>query len=262
MADLNFIEKNNLESLFGMGSGYVLDFSNRTFQEFFSDSVCKNIYDDKYNQASGSKANLLRAFWRIEANHLVGKLLQDLLDYAETLTFTQSKSLLIEKCRCTAVRLLQSSPVPEIDAIVPNAPGRTFETLARSVRDSIENNEPEAGLDRLHTFVVKYIRAICERHSLPVDRDRPLHSSFGEYIKYLRLMKLLHSEMTERILRSCISTLEAFNHVRNNQSFAHDNEILNYGESLLIFNHVTAAIRFIESIESDQSKQSGAESAI
>ena len=33
MADLTFIERNQLERLFGMGSGYVLDFSNRTFQE-------------------------------------------------------------------------------------------------------------------------------------------------------------------------------------------------------------------------------------
>lgn len=49
--------------------------------------------------------------------------------------------------------------------------------------------------------------------------------------------------------------MEAFNHVRNDQSFAHDNKILNYGESLLIFGHVTSSIRFIESIE----KRSAAE---
>ena len=55
--------------------------------------------------------------------------------------------------------------------------------------------------------------------------------------------------MTERILKSSISTLEAFNRVRNDQSFAHDNQVLNYDESLLIFNHITCAIRFIEAIE-------------
>ena len=55
--------------------------------------------------------------------------------------------------------------------------------------------------------------------------------------------------MTERILKSSISTLEAFNRVRNDRSFAHDNQILNYDESLLIFNHVASAIRFIEAVE-------------
>ena len=31
--------------------------------------------------------------------------------------------------------------------------------------------------------------------------------------------------------------------------FAHDNVVLNYDESLLIFNHVASAIRFIEAVE-------------
>lgn len=55
--------------------------------------------------------------------------------------------------------------------------------------------------------------------------------------------------MTDRILRSSISVLEAFNDVRNNKSLAHDNPILNHEESLLIFNHVAASIRFIKSLE-------------
>jgi hypothetical protein len=61
--------------------------------------------------------------------------------------------------------------------------------------------------------------------------------------------------MTERILKSSISTIEAFNHVRNNQSFAHDNALLNYEESLLIYNHVCASIRFIQSIETRLKQQ-------
>jgi len=55
MADLTFFEKNKLEKLFGMGGGYVLDFSNRTFQEFIADSTGRDIFDPKYEYASGSK---------------------------------------------------------------------------------------------------------------------------------------------------------------------------------------------------------------
>ena len=46
MANLTRFEKLNFEKLFGMGSGYVLDFSNRTFEEFIADSVGRNIFDD------------------------------------------------------------------------------------------------------------------------------------------------------------------------------------------------------------------------
>ena len=82
-----------------------------------------------------------------------------------------------------------------------------------------------------------------------VDRDKPLHSIFGEYVKALRNAGHLETTMTERILKSSISVLETFNDVRNNKSLAHDNPILNYEESLLIFNHVAASIRFIRSLE-------------
>lgn len=37
MADISSIERRKLERLFRMGSGYVLDFSNRTFSEFFAE---------------------------------------------------------------------------------------------------------------------------------------------------------------------------------------------------------------------------------
>jgi hypothetical protein len=45
--------------------------------------------------------------------------------------------------------------------------------------------------------------------------------------------------------------LESFNKVRNEQSFAHDNPILNYNESILILNNIASSIRFIQSIEKD-----------
>ena len=249
MSDLSIVEKRSLERLFGMASGYVLDFSNRTFDEFVFDSTGKSIYDSKYDNGSGSKANRLRAFWSSEPNYVVGKLLDDLLVYAEEQGVNGERAQLLETCRRTSKRLLQDQPVPEIEAITPNTAERDFATLAKSVREAIEKNEPESGLDRLHTFVVKYMRVLCERRGISTEREKPLHSLVGEYVKHLKEKGDIESEMTERILKSSISTLEAFNWVRNDQSFAHDNRVLNYDESLLIFNHVTSAIRFTEAIE-------------
>ena len=51
-----------------MGSGYVLNFSNRTFEEFIIDITGRSIYDGRYDYGSGSKANRLRGFWAAEAN--------------------------------------------------------------------------------------------------------------------------------------------------------------------------------------------------
>ena len=106
MSNLSYGEKHKLEKLFVMSSGYVLEFSNRTFEEFVYDSTGKNIFDDAYNRASGSKANRLREFWQKEPNHLVGKLISDLLDYSNT----ETSDPLRDQCRRIADRLLQDKP--------------------------------------------------------------------------------------------------------------------------------------------------------
>lgn len=56
MSNLSSVEKRKIEKLLEMSSGYVLDFSNRRFQEFIVESTGIDIYDDKYAYASGSKA--------------------------------------------------------------------------------------------------------------------------------------------------------------------------------------------------------------
>ena len=154
-----------------------------------------------------------------------------------------------DACLKILERLKKDSPIENIDVIMPNSDDETFSLLAKSIRESIENNEPAGALDRLHTFVVKHIRELSEKHSISYDKKVPLHSLFGGYVKFLKENNLIESEMTERILKSSISVLEAFNGVRNNQSFAHDNPILNDNESVLIFNNISNTIRFINAIE-------------
>lgn len=249
MSDFSNAEKRRFEQLLGMRSGYVLDFSNRTFEEFITDSVARDIYDSRYDNASGSKANRLRAFWSVESNRLVGKLMGEMIDYAvDSGLIKNAAPGLVEACRRAVARLLDS-PVSELDALTALADEKDFEIVAKAVKDCIERNEPEMGLDRLHTFVVKYVRSRCERCGIDVGRDKPLHSLFGEYVKRLREDGQIESEMASRILKSSISVLEAFNDVRNNRSLAHDNPILHYEEALLIFNHVAGSMRFLRNLE-------------
>jgi len=249
MANLSFFEKKNLEEFLEMSGGYVLGFSNRTFQEFVADSTGRDIYENRYDYSSGSKANRMRAFWEREPNHVVGKLLDDLIIYGKDRSNVSSS--LLQTCRDIVQRLKHDAHVHDIEAISAFSSEKDFELLAKGVREAIEQNEPAAGLDRLHTFVVKYIRMLCQKHGIAVSRDKPLHSMFGEYVKKLKRSDLIKSEMTERILKSSISILEAFNRVRNEQSLAHDNPVLNYGESLLIFNNVASSIRFLTALEKE-----------
>lgn len=70
MANLNFIQKQQIDEVFNMKSGYFLNFSNREFEEFMKEVVGYNVYE-KYPGLS--KAKIFRAFCNEEENRFVGK---------------------------------------------------------------------------------------------------------------------------------------------------------------------------------------------
>jgi len=84
MAELKESEKLILEKIFGMQGGYVLEFSNPKFQQFIFSNFKIDIYSEKYSIFGESKANRLRAFWNIENNQIVGKLILELLEVWKT----------------------------------------------------------------------------------------------------------------------------------------------------------------------------------
>jgi hypothetical protein len=81
MSALSMGDRHNLEKRFRMSGGYVLNFSDRSFGEIVFEVVSINIHDEKYADGGTSKANKLRAFWKVESNHTVGKLILGLIDY-------------------------------------------------------------------------------------------------------------------------------------------------------------------------------------
>jgi hypothetical protein len=107
MSQLSIIERKKLETLLEMGGGYVLDFSNRTFEEFIAESVELEIYNDKYHHGSGSKANRLRGLIKIESDGVVAKLIRDLIEYAVYLRKELDPNLVAD-CIAIADRLQRS----------------------------------------------------------------------------------------------------------------------------------------------------------
>jgi hypothetical protein len=78
MANLNFNEKQLIESVFDMSTGYFLNFTNREFEEFMSDVVQYKI-STKYPGLS--KAKMFRQFLKDESETYVGKAIIMLINY-------------------------------------------------------------------------------------------------------------------------------------------------------------------------------------
>lgn len=257
MADLTYFEKQRLERLFRMQGGYVLNFSNRTLQEFVADAIGRDIYASKYMYGSGSKANLIRGFWQEEPNHVVGRLLSEMIDLAEE--EGENDQPLIQSCRRIAERLLQGAPVEDLSTLGEQLDDPDLEVVLRPIRASLDANEPEAALDRLHTLATRFLRRFSGKYDIAVPRDKPLHSLMGELIKAMKAAGAIETQMTERILKSTIANLDAFNTVRNERSLAHDNPVLSYEESLFIVNNVVSSLRFIQAVENRRSDPEAAE---
>ena len=84
MVDLKRSEMRILDEALAMGSGYVLDFSDRTFSEFFEDEFGITIYQSKYAFNGSSKAKHMRAFVTAEDGHTVARVLRRLWELRES----------------------------------------------------------------------------------------------------------------------------------------------------------------------------------
>lgn len=107
MSRLTDTEKRYFEKLLGMQSGYVLDYSDATFGEFFN-RYRINIHSQKYQTYGTSKAKKMRAFWEQEPDALVGKVLGEMLDAYEadcSLNNRDAEASVLEKARGIVVRL-------------------------------------------------------------------------------------------------------------------------------------------------------------
>lgn len=253
-----FTEKRDIEAALQMSSGYVLDFSNRTFSEFIAASIGIDIYAGQYSIQGGSKANHLRAFFDKAPDHQVGRLLTDLILHARQLAedrgpwnapLTEADLSRLDRCQVIADRLKTGRPVENLDALRPNAEDKDFSALANAIREGIQRHQPGPVLDRLHTFCVKYFRTICQKRGISFEKTDNLGNLFGKYVKYLERERLIEAKVTLQIMRSSITTFSDFNYVRNNQSLAHDNQMLNDQEAMLLFNTVANTIRFVEFLE-------------
>jgi Abortive infection C-terminus len=74
------IERANLERVLGMESGYVLDFSDRTFNDFFYETIGIDPQSQSqlFSGRGTSKANRLRTFMERGSPSTVAKVLREM----------------------------------------------------------------------------------------------------------------------------------------------------------------------------------------
>jgi hypothetical protein len=85
MPNIRSIDMTIIDDLFDMGSGYVLNFSDRTFAQFFAEELNVDIDDPVYAKNGTSKAKRLRCFLQTGDKATVARTLNALWEYREML---------------------------------------------------------------------------------------------------------------------------------------------------------------------------------
>ncbi|GAA0022830.1 abortive infection family protein [Bradyrhizobium diazoefficiens] len=242
-----------IDEALGMGSGYVLDFSDRTYSQFFDSELQVDIDQDQYFSGGSSKAKRLRTYLEIEPPHAAARALRALWIYRENMWKPERdadpKEQHIKKRFFEIVHAMEGSSVlPKTDALERFTVNETLEELISGIERDVAANRPAAALDRLHTYCMKKFAHVLNGRGIKFIKDDPLHTRAGKYIKALETEGSLR-EISLRILKTSISIFESFNAVRNNGSFAHDNEIVDHAEARFIFDAITNILRFMKAHE-------------
>ncbi len=108
MSSLTSAEKVYFEDVLDMSGGFVLDFYNSTFEEFFRSHGIEIYGEKKYRKNGESKARRLCAFWEQDPDEVVARVLSELLDRYEAICETQGldlKASIVQRCRQIVKRL-------------------------------------------------------------------------------------------------------------------------------------------------------------
>lgn len=238
------------------GAGYVLNFSDRTFVEYFDAEFDIDISDQKYFKNGTSKMKRLRAFIELEDAHTVTRVLRNLWEHRDSIygPFNENDAN-VGTTKRKFFELLDAidrgSDIPKTDAIDRFAQDETLEELVTAIQRDIQANKPQAALDRLHTYCMKKFAHLLEQNGYQTNKEEALHSRAGRYIKLVEA-KGGTQDITLKIMKSSIAIFDSFNATRNNASFAHDNELVEKHEARFIFDSVVSILRFLKSVETSR----------
>ena len=238
------------------GMGYVLDYTNASFAKIFDSEFDIDIYQDGYAERGDSKRNRLISFCLQESPSLVAKVLEYLLGDAihvrDKVGYAPDKIIagkfveLIKKLKKEA-----TSDAPDTTIFETETADQDLNSLNQTIRDFLNNNQPEEAVDRLHVYCVKKIKHLLTENQVEYKNNDKLTYLLGKYREDLNNRREL-LPMSQTIMRSIGSILDKFNEARNKSSRSHDNELPSSDEAEFIVKTVITTLRFIKSIEGDK----------
>jgi hypothetical protein len=235
MSDLTPKEKLTLENLFCMSSGYVLNFTNRTFYNFFAEFDI-DIDSEKYQMfcSNPSKASKLRTFLIIEDNNLVGSVLLKLIKHAEkyfnTIRLDLEHKNLIEQCKNIAERLCYGHTRLESLKNTSNDFGYYLNEQIQRMENAIATADPALAIGTAKELIETCCKTILKKYGQEVSGCPDIPTLNKNTLKQLKLVPegipkaKRGSDIIKRLLQNLGTIVNNLAELRNLYGTGHGKE--------------------------------------
>lgn len=232
----------------GVSGGYLGDFSYRTHREFYPYYCDLDIDPDKRSGTTRQRflSILENSNAFTQAKILRGVLRKYPVDYFPEEVRDRKKKI-SEEIQAMISRLESASPVATPTLTT------TSKVVERAIRDAetlIKESGATSGVDRIHTTLHGYLRAICDKEGITV----PENASITELFKRLRnehsALKVDGPKQAyiDRIFRAISNVFDTLNPLRNKASVAHPNEeLLEEDEAMFVINSARTILHYLNS---------------
>lgn len=229
----------------GVEGGYLGDFSYRTHREFYS-AFCDLDLDLDAFGGNTTRERFLAVLSGVEGHQQAAILRGIAKKYpqgGEHFRTPPAYQKLLELAKRCADGL----------SVQDSSPAITSDVLKRALADAnmlIQSSGPTHAVDRIHTALHAYLKAVCASHGIESSPSATITSLFKQLrAEHPRLCDLgSQAETMGRILSSLSNVIDCLNPVRNNASLAHANEeLLSKDEAMLAINAARTVFQYLDS---------------
>ena len=128
----------------------------------------------------------------------------------------------------------------------------TNEAVVEAIKDAqvlLKERGAKSAVDRVHTALHGYLKALCKERSLDLQDDAPITTAFKLIRERFDEFSLVipHDIEAKRLLGSIASALDTLNTIRNRGTLAHPNQmLLQAPEAMLYINLAQAVLAYLE----------------
>lgn len=143
----------------------------------------------------------------------------------------------------------RARPVPLVDAPNPVIGSALVERTLNEAAALIRHGGTPGCVDRVHTALHAYFRAVARECGVPEADDASLAVCFRKIVEAHPQLKPIgpRAQDIERVLKASAAILDALNPVRNMATLAHPNEVLlDEAEATLIVNVARSLLTYVD----------------